>query len=282
MSKRWIFVGSFLSKVFLNPAIDWSLRNNTQGYTGAYIRVRKSGTSDETDIFGVNNKLDVATMLAWADGANLRVVRIYNKGFLGSLFDLTQTVQGGAQPWIVRNGQLVTVNGEVAIDFSGGNYFFETDNYSNAILDKNSVMSSVFESQSGLELSGVIEEVRQGTTSQRVVQYSDTRNTLFRHSNYAPDGTGNFLDFPSQQPTNTQRQMSIKREGNTVEAYAENNLIDSLTSTAQFVLGNKIFVLGRQTAGNLFFNGKWQETLVDTDPTKRQQIDLNQINYYGV
>ena len=143
MSRRFVYYGAGRSG-FLNPAIDWSLRNNTQGYNGAYIRVRRMSDNEETDILGVNNQLDVANMLAWSSGSDIRTVRIQNKGFFGSGFDLVQT-NAGAQPWIVRNGNLVTVNGKVAIDFSGGNYFLRSaQNHGVGILDHNSVLSTVF------------------------------------------------------------------------------------------------------------------------------------------
>ena len=281
MSRRFVYYGAGRSG-FLNPEIDWSLRNNTQGYNGAYIRVRRLADNEEIDVLGVNNQLDVANMLAWAGGSDVRLVRIYNKGFFGSVFDLVQT-NAGAQPWIVRNGNLVTVNGKVAIDFSGGNYFLRSaQNHPIGILDNNSVLSTVFESQANENVGGVVEERTAGGATPRIVVYSDTRSSLFRHSAYNPDGTGRALDFPNQQPTSTQRQLSYKREGNVVEGYAENQLVDSLSSNAQFSAASKLFTLGQQEIGNFFFNGKWQETLIDTDQTKRELIDTNQINYYGI
>ena len=288
MSRKFIYYGAGRSGVaFLNPAIDWSLRNNTEGYNGAYIRVRRVSDNEEIDVSGVNNELDVANMLAWGGGSDIRVVRIYNKGFLGA-FTLFQVTASG-QPFIVRNGDLVTVNGKVAIDFSGGNFILRTfeANPITSILDKNSVLSTVFESQANgggtsiADIGGVIQEIRVGTTTQRIVIYSDTRSVNFNHSNYTPDGTGTALLFPTQQPTSTQRQLSYTRENNLVEAYAENQFIDSLSSSAQFSGGTQLW-LGWQQAGPLYFNGKWQETLIDTDQTKRELIDTNQINYYGV
>ena len=128
----------------------------------------------------------------------------------------------------------------------------------------------------------MVEERTAGGATPRIVVYSDTRSSLFRHSAYAPDATFRPLDFPNQQPTSTQRQLSYKREGSLVEGYAENQLIDSLSSTAQFSGASKLFTLGQQEIGNVFFNGKWQETLIDNDQTKRALIDTNQINYYDI
>ena len=289
MSRKFVYYGTGRSGVaFLNPAIDWSLRNNTQGYNGAYIRVRRASDNEEIDVSGVNNELDVANMLAWGGGSDIRVLRIYNKGFFGAGFDLVQT-SGGSQPFIVKNGDLVTVNGKVAIDFSGGNFRLGTggaQTHQIGILDNNSVLSTVFESQAtggstGFEdLQGVIQE-GMSNTSTRIVIFSDTRSVAFIHTNYSPTSS-QALSFPNQQPTSTQRQFSYKREGNLVEAYAENQFVDSLSTTAQFPEGNKAFNLGLQRTGNFFFNGKWQETLIDTDQTKRELIDTNQINFYGV
>ena len=288
MSKLIQIYGATSPKTaFLNPAIDWSLRNNTQGYNGAYIRVRRLSDNEETNILGVNNQLDIANMLAWA-GSDIRIVRIYNKGFFGSGFDFVQT-DANRQPFIVRNGDLVTVNSKVAIDFSGGNFRLRTaQNHATGILDNNSVLSAVFESQANggsttlADLGGVVEERSNATASQRIAIFSDTRSVFFRHSNYSPDGTLRQPSFPNQQPTSTQRQLSYKREGNLVESHAENQFVDSLSSTAQFSAASKFFNLGWQEAGALHFNGKWQETLIDTDPVKRALIDTNQMNYYGI
>jgi len=268
------------ASALLNPDIAYSLRRVSDVYNGDYIRVRKVGGAGGEMSFGlVNGVVDVAAIEAFLNGNDGRVTRIYNVGSnLSDVFDLRQNT-AGAQPFIARNGVVEVENGLPIIDFGGGNYVLNTLTNA-AIQDKDSLASHVFKSQSGLEFSGVFEEV--STAVNRIVQYSDTRATLFRHSNYAPQGANNLLDFSSQQPTNTLRQMSLERSGNTVNGYAENQLIDTIISSQGFT-GNTVFVLGRQTAGAPFFNGKWFETLIwASDNYDRNLIENNQMNYYGV
>lgn len=272
---RDLYIASRKSGVFLNPAIDWSMRNNTEGYTGAYIRVRDGATSNEWDVGGVNNYIDESFLESLPD--NLRVVRVYNKGSLGSNFDLVQT-SGGSQPFIKIGGDIVMVNGKVGIDFSQGNHFFETAE-NDSIMDNDAVWNHVFESQNGASVQGLIEE-QGGDVASRVVVQSDTRSFNFNHSIFAPS-SNNIIRFTAQQPQQNQRQFSNTRIGDKFTGYAENVFIDEITSTdTQSSLVR--FRLGRQSAGPLIFNGKWQESLVDTDPTRREEIDLNQMNFYGV
>jgi hypothetical protein len=276
-----IYGASRRSQVFLNPDIAYSLRRVSDVYNGDYIRVRKVGGAGGEMSFGLSNGVvDVAAIEAFLNGRDGRVVRIFNVGSnLASIFDLRQNT-AGSQPFIARNGVVEVENGLPIIDFGGGNHFLNT--LTNApIQDKDSLAAHVFKSQSGLEISGVFEEVRQGSAVNRIVTYSDTRATLFRHSLYSPQAD-NVLDFPSQQPTNTLRQMSLERSGNTVNGYAESNLIDSATTPQGFTT-NTVFRLGLQSAGGPFFNGKWFETLIwASDNYDRNLIENNQINYYGV
>jgi hypothetical protein len=282
-----IYGASRRSQTLLNPDIAYSLRRVSDVYSGDYIRVRKVGGAGGEMSFGlVNGVVDVAAIEAFLNGNDGRVVRIFNVGSnLLDAFDLRQNA-AGSQPFIARNGVVEVENGLPIIDFGGGNYFLDMAFNNAAIQDKDSLAAHVFKSQSGLEQSGVFEEVRDGSGTallQRIVQYSDTRATILRHSNYRPAATQTFLDFPSQQPTNTLRQMSLERSGNMVNGYAENQLVDSVTNSQTFGILNTAFTLGRQSAGPIFFNGKWFETLIwASDNYDRNLIENNQMNYYGV
>jgi len=277
-----IYGASRRSQVLLNPDIAYSLRRVSDVYSGDYIRVRKVGGAGGEMSFGLSNGVvDVVAIEAFLNGNDGRVVRIFNVGSsLAPVFDLQQNA-AGSQPFIARNGVVEVENGLPIIDFGGGNYFLEQQTSNAAIQDKDSLASHVFKSQSGVESGGVFEEVSAVQGNNRIVQFSDTRATLFRHSNYAPQAA-NFLSFSSQQPTNTLRQMSLERSGNTVNGYAESNLIETIISSQGFT-SNTVFGLGRQNAGPIFFNGKWFETLIwASDNYDRNLIENNQMTYYGV
>jgi hypothetical protein len=256
-------------------------------YSGDYIRVRKVGGAGGEMSFGLaNGVVDVAAIEAFLNGNDGRVVRIFNVGSnLLDIFDLRQN-SAGSQPFIARNGVVEVENGLPIIDFGGGAYFLNMTLFNAAIQDEDSLAAHVFKSQSGVELGGVFEEVRDGSVTalvQRIVTFSDTRATIFRHTNYSPASANAFLSFPAQQPTNTLRQYSLERVGNTVNGYAENQLVDSATNTQIFGALNTRFTLGQQSAGPRIFNGKWFETLIwASDNYDRNLIENNQMNYYGV
>jgi hypothetical protein len=252
-------------------------------YSGDYIRVRKVGGGGGEMSFGLaNGVVDVAAIESFLNGRDGRVVRIFNVGSnLAPVFDLRQNT-AGSQPFIARNGVVEVENGLPIIDFGGGAYFLQMALFNAPIQDKDSLAAHVFKSQSGIEASGVFEEVSTATAFNRIVTISNTEATIFRHSNYSPQVDNNFIDFTSQQPTNTLRQYSLERSGNTVNGYAENQLVDTVT-TAQGFTSNTVFVLGRQSAVGVPFNGKWFETLIwSSDNYDRNLIENNQINYYGV
>ena len=282
MSRKFVYYGAGRSAdEFINPYIDWSLRNNTQNYNGAYIRVRRVDDNQEKDINGVNNELDLSDVISFANGSDLRVVIIYNKGVGGSQFDLIMPV-AGFQPYIFKSNDFIMVNGKPSIDFLGGDLTIRTEPYAQSLLDKDVIVSNVFESQQDVSIQGVFEEYLQSNAENRIAIYSDTRSFNFRFCNFRPTAPDNTLSFSVQQPISTQRQFTYMYNNENISGFAEGVSVDSVNDNSIFTVGDKIMRLGRQSSPSFIFEGKWQETIIDLDLSKKSLIETNINDYYGI
>jgi 3D (Asp-Asp-Asp) domain-containing protein len=225
-------------------------------YSGNLIEVRRSSDNTATGIGVSADELDQSALTAFTGGGN---------GFTRTKYDqvgsrnMVQTTNAN-QPQIVVSGSVVAVSGKPYAQYNGSSTALETGS-ATPVLDKDSTVFVVFESQSGVSVQGVFEDVNLSSFNQRVIFFSDTRTTIFRHSNYAPDATANFIDFSSQQPTSTKRVLSLRRTGNLVEGFAEGTKIGDITSSAGFSV-NTVLELGRQLAGPFYFGGKIAELLI--------------------
>jgi hypothetical protein len=233
-------------------------RKLIDSYTGALIRVRRSNDNTESDIGVSGNELDQSALTSFT-GANNGFIRTKYCQLTGR--NLAQTSNAN-QPQIVVSGSVVAVSGKPYAQYDGSDDFMLTGS-ATPVLDDDSTVFVVFESQSGTTLEGVFEELRGDLTptNERVVVFTDTRATLFRLSNYQPDGTARFVSFGSQQPTSTKRILALKITGNLVEGFAEGAKIGDITSSASFSV-NTAFFLGRLLNGSVFFSGKIAELLI--------------------
>ena len=255
-----------------------------------YFYSPNRGGANTTDVVqGRNNQnnfqdftpeeLEDVTFSAFASGGGVRVRKLYNQGTVNRTFEQTTAVD---MPNL-GNPDLYKFNDKIFMSGVERNSFIETDSKS-TLLDSDSTVYLVFrsESQTLQGVQGVFEET-QGN-QRRIAIYSDTRNFNFRHSNFVPDGAPNFISFTSQQPTETIRLYALRRTGNLVEAFDENGLVGSITSSDSFG-GNALFVLFRQTAGPRFFRGHVAELMIrkksDTN-TDLNTIINHRKEFYGI
>jgi hypothetical protein len=230
-------------------------RKLIDSYTGALIRVRRSSDNTESDIGVSGNELDQSALTSFT-GANNGFIRTKYCQLTGR--NLAQTTTAN-QPQIVASGTVIALNGKPYAQYDGSNDFMATGS-ATPILDNDSTVFVVFESQSGETNQTVFQEIR--IVNNRVNIYSDTRNTIFLHSGYRPNDVDNLLNnFSSQQPTSTKRILALRRTGNLVEAFDENGFVDDLTSSDVFS-ANTILELGRLNEVSLYFGGKIAELLI--------------------
>jgi hypothetical protein len=230
-------------------------RKLRDAYTGSALRVRRSSDNTESDIGFTSDELDKTALAAFTVSTN---------GFKRTLYDqagsrnLAQTTSAN-QPQIVVSGSVVTVSGKPYAQYDGSSDFLATAS-ATPILDKDSTVFVVFESQSGAVNNVVFSEVR--IDNNRVQINSDTRSTNFIHTNYAPTSSNNFLNFASQQPTSTKRIYALRKTGTLIEAFDESGFVDDVTSSDVFS-ANTIIQLGVTNLTPIgFFGGKIAELLI--------------------
>lgn len=101
-----------------NAAAAYSLRKLRAAYTGSAIRVRRASDNAEQDIGFVTNVLDTATLTTFCSGTNGFVKTWYDQS--GNGRDATQTTAAN-QPQIVSSGSVLTLNGNIGINFNSAN-----------------------------------------------------------------------------------------------------------------------------------------------------------------
>lgn len=113
-----------LLDLYQNAAAAYSLRKLKSTYTGDVISVRRTN-NDVANIGFSGNELDIATLLAFANGTNVFVSDWYDQSGLGN--HATQ-ITASSQPQIVSNGSLLLENGEPTIFFDGVDDVLNTSN----------------------------------------------------------------------------------------------------------------------------------------------------------
>lgn len=251
-----------------------------RGKTGATTDVCELQiTGGVTQLF-TSEELEDGTLDTFAGSNEARIKKIINQGTVAR--DMEQATFS-AQPSAYDGTDLYKFGGKIYMSGVGRNVKIETDKR-DPILDEDSTVYVVFRSQGAVNVGGVFEEVQ--NSGERVVIYSDTRSSLFRHSNYAPSSSSSLISFSSQQPQEEIRIYALRRTGNTVEAYDENGFVASISSSNIFVgTAQTSFSLFLQTIGSLYFAGHIAELIVrakSDDNTTLQDIIDHRKAYYGI
>jgi hypothetical protein len=227
-------------------------------YSGNLIEVRRSSDNTATGIGVSADELDQSALTTFTGGGNGFTRTKYDQ--VGSR-DMVQTTNGN-QPQIVVSGSVVAVSGKPYAQYDGSNDFMLTGS-ATPILDDDSTLFVVFESQSGTSIQDVFNE-HTGTVGQFIRILSDTRATIFNQIAYRPDaGTDTRLSFTSQQPDSTKRIYVFRKTGTLIEAFDENGFVDDATIASVFG-SNTALILGRlnNPAPANYFSGKIAELLI--------------------
>ena len=118
-----------LLDLYPNAAAAYSLRKLRTAYSGPAIEARKTvaGETSIQDIGFVDNELDTASLLTFADGEDVFVAKWYDQSGNGNN-DAAQ-ISASKQPILVSNGLVIKVNDVAAVDFDGTNDYLETDTF---------------------------------------------------------------------------------------------------------------------------------------------------------
>ena len=116
---------SLLLDLYPGAAAAYSLRKLRTAYTGFAIEVRKTvdTVTSIQDIGFVDNELDTASLLTFAEGGDVFVAKWYDQSGNGGN-DAAQVSQS-AQPQIVSSGAVITENGEPSVKFNGTTDYIE-------------------------------------------------------------------------------------------------------------------------------------------------------------
>lgn len=278
MSKKFTYYGDFeasdlILDLFPDTEYFYSL-NRGGANTTDVVEGEKSGAITENF---TPEELEDGTFATFANGGEVRVRSLYNQGTVNRPF---LQANFASMPNL-GNPSLYTFNDKMYMSGVERNSELITSEMS-SVLDKDSTLYIVFRSQSNVSGQSPFEE---GVSSNRIGLFSDTRSSLFRHANYAPTGANNLLNFNSQQPTQTIRLLALRKTGNLIEAFDENGLVDSVTSSDGFA-GNRPLRLFWQSVSPIFyFRGHLAVLMIreksDTN-TDLNTIINNSKAFYGI
>ena len=142
------------------------------------------------------------------------------------------------------------------------------------LLNGGGCMAAAFRATSDLTVGGVMDEWLITDSNWHSVLFSDTRNTSFRHSNYAPDGTPRFISHSTKQDTSNYVSI-FNSDGTDGVGYSGNTSLGSVSTTAD-TLTDTVLTVGRQTIGDLYFSGRFYGGIFrDTHLTVNERTELN-------
>ena len=122
-TREWAAAGTNLLDVYPGASLAFSLRNLTEDYTGALIRVKYTNNTQEDIGFDGNGELDTATLLTntAANGGDAFVVTWYDQSGNGNNASSANTSSGDIGFRIVTGNVLNTENGKPAANNVGRN-----------------------------------------------------------------------------------------------------------------------------------------------------------------
>lgn len=287
--KTTYFFGSYISEKYLldnYPSIfAVSMRRLSSSATKC-IRVRRDSDDAEMDIVFVGGFLDTATLLSFVGGGSGYIVKWYNQGYGGSIYDAVQPTQVD-QPRIVDNGVLevdpntglaspyfdggsryLTVN-QLAVDFSG----VLTDRSSFVVAKSNDTSDRVAFSMGNYSSNIPFLNFWRTLDVYNVAVRDNSSSTLFF------SGGGTDIDtklITSQLRIGTNSKI-ISRDGAVVNT--------STADTSGTYTLNRCSIGGMLRAGLTFpLVGYISEVIFrgEFSTTDRQDIDNNITDYYGI
>lgn len=233
----------------------YSLRKLRKLYTGNLIRVRRSSDNTEQNIGIVNNQLDTASLLSFCSGTNGFVTTWYDQS--GNANDAVQA-SSTAQPQIVNGGNLITVGGNVTLQFDGVNDDFYTPVGTSAVTDLYFVINTsdqqyLFPQKSG-NVYGFVAQIG---------------NASSPYSNY---GAPSLYTNGVLRSSSTRGQVYTAQNGYNVVVHQNAN-------TSAWTGGYNLF-----NYGGYEFGGDVQEIIIylSDQSTNRSGIETNMNDYYSI
>jgi hypothetical protein len=286
MSRRYTYYGSKKSKDYfldLYPSEYYYSLNRGSNFSGDVARLRQNATGTEINVVSEDITQSNLTALFPTSGS-LRARIIYNQGNAG-VRDFSSVLGTEGANVADVNRLPIFFNSMLFLGFAA-NLRHITSNLPATVLDKNSTVYLVYRSQNATTNENLFYEDTEASGNVSIGMLSDTRATTFIHTSYRPQGTTSpvTLNYASQQPTDTLRVVAYRKTGNTIEAFDENGLIASATSSLTFSLSTK-FYLGSRFTSPVNFTGFVGAVIVraqsDSNSTLNDIFDFLK-NEYGI
>ena len=295
-TKGWELIGdvpsdqNLLLDSYPNAKGAYSLRAINSDYTGNFITLRRDSDNLEQSFSLVNGLFPESDILAFTGSGN--AYASFWNDVSGNGMDLTQT-SASAQPQLVSNGAIVTLNGKPSFDFSGERYFTAPNSktYYKFLHSQNSTISAVNEFSTAEIFQTIIDT--NGLTSSKIgvffgFDYRRTENDGVRleatkgingefvirtKTTGLISAASQFLSFIKSYPNNP---ISTKFEGYLNQTLLNDNTESSSPSTADAT--NDLSV--GSDGGSFFFNHKLQELIIwDLDVNNTAKEEIN--NFYN-
>ena len=277
-----------LNTVTATAARAYSMRKLRTAYAGSAIRVRRSSDSTEQDIGFVSGNLDTAALLTFAGAGSAYVKTWYDQS--GNGLDMTQAT-AAAQPRIVLNGALDTVNGQPTAVFDGTASYFTATAASLYAAGAASVLT-VLSGTAGQTSARIVAE---GSSSSANPQYAPLTITAGTGTDKAAGfirndaNTVTLADSGGGSPsilTGTAHQVSTVDNGASMAQYADgtNSKTDAYTRSGTLTMDRLAIGAMVRTTVSSYFAGQIPELVIWTaalSTADRQAGEGNQKAFYG-
>ena len=256
-----------LLDLYPDAAAAYSLRKLRTDYTGPAIEARKTvgGVTSVQDIGFVDNELDTASLLTFANGGDVSVAKWYDQSTNG--FNVFNNAES-AQPKIVIGGVLQTESSKPCINLSANpNYFLRNDFGSSSVIQKTLIIVG-----------------KQTTASDQfgamVTSFDDTpNNPIFtgrNGNNYSSFAAG--VDIVDAWPT-YENQYLLHFSAADVVGNGQWHVNSNLAGTATTTTGYNGITIGRTRNLSHYAAGTIQEVILyPTDQSANRAVIEDNIN----
>ena len=225
-------------------------------YSGPLFTIRRDNDDAEKAFYpDSNNWISLASedgsgtsLGTWIGSNNGFIKTAHDQGSGG--IDVSNTNKS-QQPKIVDSGSMVLFNSLASMYFDGGDSLLK----SIAILKGEFLAICVASNDNDENAGGVFNSLDLSSATSRIAMFIDTRASNKINSNYAAGGSGNLLVNLADSNNNTYYLNSLQKSGNTVSAF-QNSIIQDTLDASGIVVGDlDSLYVGLQNQGSVFLEG---------------------------
>jgi len=262
-----------LLDLYPNAVAAYSLRKLRAAYSGPAIEARKTvgGVTSIQNIGFVDNELDTASLLTFANGGDVFVAKWYDQSGNGNN-DAVQASQS-SQPQIVSSGSVINENGKISVKFNG-----TTDYIRNEL--------SVGPTVTAFAVSKIVSEPDYNFIYDSFGTGGRLRAGLWISQKYFADNAdgGNVVAFSTTAPNGLQNLFFTKHTNSDISISVNQGTLKTTAST-NFYANTQYWVIGARNDGaEHFLEGTIQELILypSDQSANREAIETNINNHYTI